>query len=185
MNTSLRHRVEKRSATSVSSIAICMESRQNHESKMKTLFRKIIPRMLLLAMMAGLVSCASPVERRITRNPQIYSALSEHDKGLVAQGKIQEGMSKQAVFISWGPPARIAEGTRKGQKYERWSYVGYDSVVRSGYGFGYGGWRGRYGYYCDVYDPFFYGGPVVDYIPYEAGVVEFVNGQVSAWSAPR
>ena len=129
-----------------------------------------------------LVSCTSPIQRRIEKNPQIYSGLNEHQKALVQQGTIEEGMSKEAVFLSWGRPDRVASGTKQGKAYERWSYTGYDSVptMSVGFGMGYGGYRGRHGY---VYaDPIYYGGPAFDYVPYEAARVEFLNKKVSAWS---
>jgi hypothetical protein len=129
-----------------------------------------------------LASCASPVAMRIERNPDIYNNLSERHKSLVARGEITEGMSKQAVFIAWGRPDRAFKGSRNGRALEQWSYLAYDSVpggfVGGGYGYGYGGWYGARGY---CYDPFFVYQPMISYVPYERGKVEFTNAKVSAW----
>lgn len=128
-----------------------------------------------------LASCASPVAKRIERNPEIYNKLSERHKSLVARGEIEEGMSKQAVFIAWGRPDRAFRGSRNGRAMEQWSYLAYDSVPGAwmGPGWGYGGWYGpRYGYH---YDPFFVYQPMVSYVPYESAKVEFSNSKVTAW----
>lgn len=146
---------------------------------MKPIVRKISLGALAVLAALSLTQCASPLERRVKKNPQEFAKLSEADKSLVAQGKVREGMTKGAVFLSWGPPARVAEGKRNGQPMERWTYVGFDTVVHPG---GYGWGRGMY---CDIYDPFYHNRPVVDYVPYDAGYVEFVNGLVSAWAAPK
>lgn len=137
-----------------------------------------------------LVSCAAPIQRRIEKNPQLYSALSSRHQMLVQDGKIEEGMSKEAVFLSWGKPDRVATGSKQGKPYERWSYAGYDAVhsTQIGFGVGYGGlgyghYRGRYGY--AYADPFFYSAPSVDYIPFEAAKVEFLKGKVISWSVAR
>ncbi len=137
---------------------------------------------LLIAL--GLSSCASPVERRIAKNPEVFSKLSNEDKALVTASKIREGMGKSAVFLSWGPPARVAEGKRKGQSYERWTYLGYDAVYVRGAGFGAGyGWG--HGPFCDVYDPYYHRAPIIDYVPYDAGFVEFVSDRVTGWALPK
>lgn len=130
-----------------------------------------------------MVSCASPIERRIERNPGLYNALNERHKGLVARGEIEEGMSKQAVFIAWGRPDRAFKGSRNGRSLEQWSYVAYDAVPGGGWagpGFGYyGGWYGPSRYH---YDPlFFHYQPMIGYVPYERAKVEFSNSKVVGW----
>jgi hypothetical protein len=157
----------------------------------------------MVSMLAlGLSSCASSVERRIQRNPEAFAKLTEADKGAVMAGKIREGMTKDTVLLSWGKPARISSGQRKGQTYERWSYVQYQSYVTQSYGWGGGigwgggwrgaGWGGGWGAPgCGVgyrgMDPF-WGvgmGPMVDFVPYEAATVEFVGSKVVGWSMPQ
>jgi hypothetical protein len=142
---------------------------------------KSLSTVLLAAASLLLASCASPVAKRIERNPDIYNKLSERHRGLVSRGEIEEGMSKQAVFIAWGRPDRAFRGSRNGRAMEQWSYLAYDSVPGAwmGPGWGYGGWYGRgYGYH---YDPFFMYQPMVSYVPYERAKVEFTNSKVSAW----
>jgi hypothetical protein len=140
---------------------------------------KTFPVLLAAAAALLLASCASPVAKRIERNPDIYNKLSERHKSLVAQGEIEEGMSKQAVFIAWGRPDRAFKGSKSGKPMEQWSYLAYDSVPGGfwGAGYGYGGWYGP-GHY---YDPFFAYQPMISYVPYERAKVEFTNARVSAW----
>lgn len=129
---------------------------------------------LFSALALLLTSCASPVQRRITRNPALYSQLSEADKQRVQRGEIREGMSKDAVFFMWGKPDRVSNGTREGKQFERWSYTDYEPIYRPMIYGGYG-----------LYDPYFYGGPTVDYVPTQGASVEFVDGKVSGFLIPR
>jgi hypothetical protein len=137
------------------------------------------------AAVLGLASCASPIERRVTHNPLLFNKLSTADQLSVRLGQVKEGMTKEAVFLAWGRPSRIATGKKDGREFERWTYTEYEPVyshtVGFGIGIGGGGWRHR-GYY---YDPFFYGGPTVDYLPTSGRSVEFVNGKVSGFLMPR
>lgn len=144
---------------------------------------KTLPTLVLATAALLLVSCASPIAKRIERNPEIFNKLSERHKSLVSKGEIEEGMSKQAVFIAWGRPDRAFKGSRNGRALEQWSYLAYDAVPGGWYGpgWGYGGWygpRAGYGYH---YDPFFVYQPMVNYVPYESAKVEFTNQRVSAW----
>ena len=144
------------------------------------------PRFLLLAAVSALLfaSCAAPVTRRIEKNPQLYSALSDRHKAMVQRGQIEEGMTKEAVFLAWGKPERASKGTRNGKTVERWSYTAYNAVHTSSIGFGVGmGYGGFYG--GPFYDTMFYREPVATYVPYEARWAEFVSGKVTAWSADR
>lgn len=126
-----------------------------------------------------LASCTSPIVKRIEHNPEIYAALSEPHKAMVARGEISEGMTKQAVFIAWGRPDRGSKGSQNGKAYERWSYSGYEAIHGTSVGFGpsYSG--------CGYYDTGFYYAPTVTYLPYEARRVEFLNSKVKAWSTAR
>ena len=90
-----------------------------------------------------LVSCASPRERRITGNPQLYQSLSTGDQVLVQQGRIREGMSKEAVFLALGRPDGIAAGRQKGASIEQWTYLGSQPVYTNTIGMGGGGGGGR------------------------------------------
>ena len=147
---------------------------------------KTIPALCSVVAVLLMASCASPIQRRIEKNPQLYSALSDRHKILVQRGEIEEGMSKPAVFLSWGRADRVATGTKHGKAYERWSYSGYEAVRATsfGMGFGYSHFHGRYGYDY-AYGPAIYPESIVDYVPYEAARVEVLVSKVSAWSATR
>jgi hypothetical protein len=148
-------------------------------------FRRVGTAVLSLLAVVSLSQCASTVERRIERNPALYSALSAQDQQLVRQRQLREGMGKDAVFLAVGRPDRVAAGRKNGKDYERWTYLGTQTVTTQSFGFGVGGWGG-WGGCGPFYDPFFMGGPMVSYIPYEAAWVDFVNGKVSGWqSSPR
>lgn len=133
-------------------------------------------RLILCTTALLLASCASPIARRIEKNPEIYNRLSESQKALVQRGQIDEGMSTDAVRLSWGSPSRISNGSKLGKKYEQWSYAGYEPVYNTSIGIGYSNGRG---------DPYYYADPFVNYVPYEARRVEFLNDRVSAWTAAR
>ena len=66
----------------------------------------------LLLLVAGLLaSCApSTPEARIAANPAKYESLSSKHQQLVRQGKIDTGMSPDAVALAWGSPNRRFEG---------------------------------------------------------------------------
>ena len=152
------------------------------------------PTLILLAVVtAFLASCASSTtlrERRITENSEIYNGLSEQDRALVNEGKIREGMHKEAVFLSWGRPNDIREGSRSGVPYETWLYTGQRAHTQTYLSLGYG-----YGY-----DPYYYGyggryygrshlgfgpGVATTYRPVRLGSVEMLNDKVVSWETRR
>jgi len=137
---------------------------------------------LSLGLMLGLAGCASPLERRLVNNPQLYTQLTNNDKLLVNTGRIREGMTREAVFLSWGRADRVAAGRENGRSVEKWTYLGTQPVYTSsiGIGLGFGPGYGRFGRgYCGAWDPFWGGfGPTVAYVPYQAASVEFRNGRV-------
>src|SRR5262245_40933726 len=135
---------------------------------------KSLSSLLAAATLLCLVSCTSPIVKRIERNPEIYSSLSTHHKEMVQHGAIEEGMTKKAVFLAWGKPDRAAQGSKNGRTYEKWSYAGYDPVYTTGFGVNGGYWGGynRYSYY----DRGFLYEPMMTYVPYEASRVEFTDG---------
>lgn len=150
------------------------------------------PTIILFAVvLAFLSSCASSTtlrERRITQNAEIYNRLSEQDRALVAEGKIREGMHKEGVFLSWGRPNDIREGSRSGVPYETWLYTGQRASTQTYLSLGYG-----YGY-----DPYYYGyggryyrrshlgfspGVSTTYWQVKVGSVELLNDKVVSWEA--
>jgi len=140
----------------------------------------------VLAVAIGLTSCATPVERRIASNPELYNKLTDSDKVLVNQGRIRDGMTKESVFLSWGRPDQVAEGSQKGSKVEKWTYVGTQPVYTETFGLGWGGYGyGRYGRgfgYYGAWDPYWGGfGPSVTYIPYKAATVSFKGNHVTEY----
>ncbi|TDU70751.1 hypothetical protein EI77_02799 [Prosthecobacter fusiformis] len=140
---------------------------------------------LCLAMAIGLTSCTSALERRIARNPDLYNKLPTSDRMLVEQGRIREGFTKESVFLSWGRPDQVSEGSQKGTKIEKWTYVGTQPVYTDSFGWGGMGWGrgyGRgYGYY-GAWDPFWGGyGPTVTYVPYKAASVTFRGNRVTEY----
>jgi hypothetical protein len=152
---------------------------------------------LALATSFLLANCASPVQRRVERNPELFAKLSESQKGNVMSGRVAEGMSKDAVFLAWGKPQRISVGKRNGMKTERWDYTGYEPVYRYDSDFGYGGSTGNYALamrdhherYAGDYrrgDFMYYSpAPRVDYVPYNAKMVEFTGEVVTAFVLPK
>lgn len=146
---------------------------------LNTMNMKVTP-LLLCATVLLLASCGSPIARRIEKHPEIYNRLSEYHKALVQRGQIEEGMGKDTVRLSWGDPFRISNGSKQGRRYEQWSYAAYDPIYNTGVGLGYA--RGLSRHNDSAY---YYAEPFVNYVPYEARRVEFLNDRVSAWTATR
>lgn len=149
-----------------------------------------------------LVGCSTP-ETRINERPEVYRSLSPNDQALVSQGKIREGMSRDAVYLAWGAPNQRGEGRNRGKSVESWIYFsttttgyysgGFGNGYGYGYGLGFGGYagsyvgRGRGGhlhrrsyiYYDPFYDPFFWRNNSI--VSYPDRTVSFENGRVIAY----
>jgi hypothetical protein len=141
---------------------------------------------IIAAVSAGLLmaSCVpSTPQTRIQREPGKFEALSGKQRSLVEQGQISNGMPPDAVYLAWGRPSRVFQGSKEGKSSERWDYAGSRPVYYSNFYGSYGGYYGPYrgrGYYGG------YGfGPEVAYIPYRMASVWFVNGRVDAWERAR
>lgn len=124
-----------------------------------------------------LSSCASTPTTRIEKNQGIYNQLSLRDQELVSNGKIEEGMSAQAVYLAFGSPDRKLEGESNGLKTMRWDYTSLTPIYTNRFygGFGYGGGcryrrRGFFGF-----------SPRVDYIPSRSATVWFEEDRVRSW----
>jgi hypothetical protein len=97
-------------------------------------------------------------ERRIEQNPALFQSLSEKHRALVREGKVTEGMSKDAVTLAWGRPHEKRQGSSGGKTRETWVYFGSESVPVRSFGFSYGsgfGYGYGYGGYCGpgaIYD---------------------------------
>jgi hypothetical protein len=145
-------------------------------------------RTILITLSASVffASCApSTPQARIQRHPEKFAALGENHRALVEQGQLARGMSTDAVYLAWGAPAGVFQGSKAGKSTERWDYVGsrpvYSTAFYGGYGYGPYGPYGRYGY-----SNFGYGfGPDVAYVPYRIASVWFVNSRVDSWERAR
>lgn len=152
---------------------------------MKTSLRLLASALLAITLM----SCASALERRIASNPQIYNSLSTKDQLLVQQGQIREGMTKEAVFLSYGRPDAVSTGKQKGASIEKWIFMASQPVYADnmgwggGWGGGYGGYRGYRGRgagYYGGWDPYYMNmAPTVMYVPYKAATVTFRSNRVT------
>ena len=145
---------------------------------------KHISRILLLPVIALFgASCASTIESRIEKYPQKFASQSNAHKELIREGKIKEGMNKDGVYLAWGTPASVRQGSENGRDFESWSYVGQYPVYSDNLVYRTAHYEDRYGRhrhasYVDVV-------PTVNYLPYNKAEVEFSNGQVKKWDRMR
>ncbi|MEO5754340.1 MAG: hypothetical protein ABIR38_06505 [Chthoniobacterales bacterium] len=147
---------------------------------------------------ALVLSGCSTVGSRIDSNRAAFDRLSPKDRNLVADGKINGGLSQEAVFIAWGQPQEKTAGSVRGVPTETWVYslttAAYGPGGYGNFGYGYGGWgyagrigfyghRGRhrfYGSFIDPYwDPFYY--PFAATVRYPVKTVSFQRGRVVAF----
>jgi len=141
--------------------------------------------LVVLSLALALVSCVPPAtpQTRIGSNHAVFSKLSHEQQQLVRQGKIATGMSADAVYLAWGRPARIFNGSKDGKTRERWDYASnrptYVQTMSSPYYHGPYGSRRYYRYH----DPMMM--PEVAYIPYREASVWFLNGKVESWERER
>lgn len=72
-----------------------------------------------------LTGCAtSTIESRRLERPTAYDALSPEQRQLVDQGRIRVGMSEDAVYLAWGPPAEVREADTEDGRVVVWVYRG-------------------------------------------------------------
>lgn len=141
---------------------------------------------LICALSAGLLlaSCApSTPQYRIQKEPQKFEALTPKHRELVEKGQITRGMPRDAVYLAWGKPSQVFQGSKKGRSAERWDYAGTRAVPAYGYygAYGYGPYR--------HYNPYLYSGygigPEVAYVPYRIASVWFIADHVDSWERAR
>lgn len=140
-----------------------------------------VPR-LVLSLFAALSafwlgSCQSVTPMsRIEQNPVMFRVLSPEHQLLVQQGRICEGMSKDAVFLAWGnPDTPPVTGQQGGKSYEKWVYVVYYPVTMDTVTIGTGCWH---------HGPWHCGsgvGTTTTMVPREAAWVMFQDNVVTAW----
>jgi hypothetical protein len=106
--------------------------------------------LVLSPLLFGFLTGCSTVDSRIQQNPQTFASLSPAQQALVRRGGIREGMSTAAVYLAWGRPDRVRQGSRAGVPFEAWIYTTTRSEFVSGcypgfYGYGNyrSGWRGH------------------------------------------
>ena len=150
---------------------------------------RTIATLLPLLMLPLLPGCTTltPAERRVDKNPDLFAKLPESEKPIVLRGDIVEGMSRDAVFLSWGRPGQVASGSRDGKNTEKWAYFSNAPVSTVSMGFGSYGSSSFYSSY-GIHPEFGYStgpgwgyGSGVDYLPYPDSTIEFVDGRVVAW----
>lgn len=140
-------------------------------------------RWALLGAAALLASCATVTspEARIAAEPALFDQLPDKHQELARQGRVTEGMSKDAVYLAWGRPHETKESSRDGKSRETWVYYGSEAIpVRTvGLSVGYGDYcHGRYGGWGG---PFYDVGYGYDRRDYVAAKVEFDKGRVVYW----
>lgn len=169
--------------------------------------RQILSGALIIAAAASalIVTSCETTAHRISKNPEMYQALSARDQSLVNQGQIRPGMSQNAVWLAWGSPDRKIVGNMGGRSTETWIYIYYVTYPyypdygpwgpwgsyesSPSYNFAYttvgaatGAWHHHGGrdfifFGAPFYDPFFYS-YIPPSIPYPGKVVTFASGRV-------
>ncbi|MEM1295985.1 MAG: hypothetical protein AAGH89_11510 [Verrucomicrobiota bacterium] len=148
---------------------------------------KTLLNLLRLSPLLLLVGCSttSALEKRISKHPELMAQLSEDHQLLVRQGRVTEGMDRNAVFLSWGPADSVAQGSKNGKSVETWLYGGgYTdyNAPRFNIGYGYGGYGsggGHFGYGVN----FPIGGPDTHYHGDSTARVVFSGGKVTEWQS--
>lgn len=154
----------------------------------------IVFRILLLIVLSALaVSCANRNSggRRLNKFPELSQNLTDQEKALIARKEIAEGMTQDAVFLSWGRPDRVRTSSQNGRKSETWAYFGSAPVARRSLSVGvgrHGSFHSRFG----IHPTFGYGtgvgwnyGTDIDFARHIAREVEFVNDRVVRWERVR
>jgi len=129
---------------------------------------------------AFVVSCASNPTSRIQKNPDKFASLSPSDQQLVQRGEIDEGMSKDAVFLAYGKPDVVKQTLNNGLKLEEWGYYSLEPVYRHRLSIGIGIGNG-YGYYGRRNRSNVWYGPSIDYVPRVSAVIQFQDDYVHGY----
>lgn len=105
----------------------------------------------------------------------MFQQLTPEQQLMVQQGRICEGMTKDAVFLAWGNPnTPPVTGQQDGKTYEKWVYNVYQPVTVNTISIG-GGW---------CHGPWYCGsgmGASTAMVPAEAAWVIFQNNLVTSW----
>ena len=140
--------------------------------------KRLLFPLLGLLLVAG---CAtSTIESRRKERSAAYNALTPEEKELVDKGQIKVGMSQEAVYIAWGPPAEILNSQSGNSGLQTtWLYLGTTMQETRYWTFREVPARGHLfleRYLDRDYDP-------RDYVRAE---IVFVDGKVASWrTLPR
>jgi hypothetical protein len=120
--------------------------------------------LLPIVLFAGCAT-TSTIASREKERAVAYDSLSPEIKALVNQGQIRAGMSTNAVYMAWGPPAEVLQNGNQQGVFTTWIYYG-GFLEETRY------WAGRrYPYLAYDYEPRTY---------IQAEIV-FANGVVQSW----
>jgi len=146
---------------------------------------KLMPMPIIAGAIAMLAASCAPntPAARIDRNPGLYEALPAEHRKQVREGRIDRGMSEDAVLLAWGRPSRQLEMVRPEGPAVRWDYTGSRPVYASNFHGGYR--RGRLGACCHYSAVGFGFGPEIIHVPTHRASVWFVDGKVEAWESVR
>src|SRR5207302_10561937 len=103
--------------------------------------------------LAALCGC-STVQSRIRERHEVFEKLSARDQGLVTKGEVREGMTKDAVYIAWGKPDEVMEGSKEKRPFELWRYYIATQQLRPRYTYA-PRFFGRHIAYDTFYDPYY------------------------------
>lgn len=130
------------------------------------------------AVLLAACQTATPMSR-IDQNPVMFRVLPPEQQLLVQQGRICEGMSKDAVYLAWGNPnSTPVTGQQNGVPYEKWVYLVYQPVTMNSVSFGGGCWRHGHWHGGGL-------GTSTAYVPQEAAWVMFENDKVTSWESRK
>ena len=133
---------------------------------------------LVVVTLLGACQSMTPAER-IGQNPVMFRMLSPEQQLLVQQGRICEGMTKEAVFLAWGNPnSAPVTGQQNGRTYEKWVYHVYQPVFVDTVGAD---------IVCGHHGPVYCSGVGTStaMVPSEVAWVMFQNNVVTAWESRK
>ncbi len=102
-----------------------------------------------------------------------YAALSARERDLVQQGRLERGMTTNAVYIAWGKPSAVMPRPHElgAESDLTWLYYGHEPVLVPRWTY----LPDAYGYWTLQYSPAHYSKP------YVKAEVRFKQGRVWDW----
>lgn len=120
------------------------------------------------ALVLGACQSSTPASR-IAANPALFQSLPAAHQMLVQQGRLCEGMNKDAVELAFGAPDGTMSGYKGGKTLETWQYTRMVPVYSPRFHYHHC-WHDYYGMDNDWV-----------YVPTMAAEVIFTDGKVSSW----